>query len=53
MFRSDKRKRGIFMLPLAMKRNHISGAHRDADIDRALNVAEDVLKEMSQKQGLG
>ena len=51
-FRGEMVKRGIFMLPLAMKRNHISGAHTDADIDRTLNVAEDVLKEMSRKQGL-
>jgi len=52
MFRSEMCKRGILMLPLAMKRNHISGAHRDADIDRTLNVAEDVLKEMSRNHGL-
>lgn len=52
MFRREMVKRGIFMLPLAMKRNHISGAHRDADIDRTLNVAEDVLTEMSRKHGL-
>ena len=52
MFRSEMCKRGIFMLPLAMKRNHISGAHTDADIDRTLNVAEDVLKAMSRNHGL-
>ena len=52
MFRGEMVKRGIFMLPLAMKRNHISAAHTDADIDHTLNVAEDVLNEMSQKHGL-
>ena len=52
MFRGEMVKRGIFMLPLAMKRNHISGAHTEADIDHTLNVAEDVLKEMSRKHGL-
>ncbi len=52
MFRKEMVKRGIFMLPLAMKRNHISAAHTDADIDHTLNVAEDVLKEMSRKHGL-
>ena len=52
MFRSEMVKRGIFMLPLAMKRNHISAAHTDADIDRTLNIAEDVLKEMSRNHGL-
>ena len=52
MFRSEMCKRGVFMLPMAMKRNHISAAHTDADIDRTLNIAEDVLKEMSRKHGL-
>ncbi|MDE2637126.1 MAG: aspartate aminotransferase family protein [Chloroflexota bacterium] len=52
MFRGEMVKRGIFMLPLAMKRNHISGAHTDADIDHTLNVTEDVLKEMSRQHGL-
>ncbi len=52
MFRSEMGKRGIFMLPMAMKRNHISAAHTDADIDRTLNIAEDVLKEMSRNHGL-
>ncbi|MCY4060851.1 MAG: aspartate aminotransferase family protein [Chloroflexi bacterium] len=52
MFREEMVKRGIFMLPLAMKRNHISGAHTDADIDRTLNTAEDVLKKMVRERGL-
>ncbi len=42
----------ITTLPLAMKRNHISAAHTDADIERTLNIAEDVLQEMSRKHGL-
>ena len=40
------------MLPVAMKRNHVSAAHTDADIERTLNVAEDVLREMIARQGL-
>lgn len=52
MFRSEMVKRGIFMLPVAMKRNHISAAHSDDDIDRTLNIAEDVLKGMIRKRGL-
>ncbi|MDE2777579.1 MAG: aspartate aminotransferase family protein [Chloroflexota bacterium] len=51
-FRREMVKRGIFMLPLAMKRNHISAAHTDADIDRTLNVAEDALKQMIHERGL-
>lgn len=52
MFRGEMVKRGIFMLPLAMKRNHISGAHTDADIDHTLHIAEDVLKQMIRERGL-
>ncbi len=51
-FRTEMTKRGIFMLPLAMKRNHISAAHTDADIDRTLNAAEDALKMMIRDHGL-
>ena len=51
-FRSEMTKRGIFMLPIALKRNHVSAAHTDADIDRTLNIAEDVLTDMSARQGL-
>jgi glutamate-1-semialdehyde 2,1-aminomutase len=36
--------RGIFMLPMPIKRNHVSAAHTDADIDRTLETAEVVLK---------
>jgi glutamate-1-semialdehyde-2,1-aminomutase len=36
--------RGFLMLPLALKRNHISAAHTAADIDRTLEAARDVLR---------
>lgn len=45
-FRSAMTERGIFMLPLPIKRNHISAAHTEADIDRTLDVAEVVLKSL-------
>ena len=38
--------RGIFKLPVNLKRNHISYAHTEADIDRTLEACDDVLKEM-------
>ncbi|MFI6907706.1 aspartate aminotransferase family protein [Nonomuraea sp. NPDC050394] len=38
--------KGFLMLPMALKRNHVSGAHTDADIDLTLDAARDVLKEM-------
>ncbi len=50
-FRREMVKRGIFMLPLALKRSHISAAHSDADIDRTLEVAEDALKLMIRDHG--
>lgn len=45
-FRRAMCDRGIYMLPVAMKRNHISAAHTEADIDRTLEAAEAVLKTM-------
>lgn len=36
-------ERGVFMLPLNLKRNHISFSHSDADIERTLSIVEDVL----------
>ncbi|MEV0155817.1 aspartate aminotransferase family protein [Micromonospora sp. NPDC050686] len=37
---------GFLMLPMSLKRNHISGAHTEEDIDRTLEAARDVLKGM-------
>ena len=39
-------ERGIFKMPLNLKRNHVSYSHRDADVDRTLEACEGVLKEM-------
>jgi glutamate-1-semialdehyde aminotransferase len=38
--------RGFLMLPLALKRNHISGAHTEGDVDRTLEAARDALTAM-------
>ncbi len=40
-------ERGIFELPLNLKRNHISFSHTEAQIEHSLQVAEDVLRELS------
>jgi glutamate-1-semialdehyde 2,1-aminomutase len=40
-------ERGIFKMPMNLKRNHVSYAHTDAHVDRTLEACEDVLKEMS------
>jgi len=34
------------MVPVALKRNHVSAAHTDADIDRTLELARAVLREL-------
>ena len=43
-FRREMVERGFFLLPMALKRNHISAAHTRNDIDRTLETAEAVLK---------
>lgn len=45
-FRKSMCDRGIFMLPTALKRNHVSAAHTQADIDRTLETARAVLQTM-------
>ncbi|MBA2775131.1 MAG: aspartate aminotransferase family protein, partial [Chloroflexia bacterium] len=42
-FRRGMCDRGIFMLPTALKRNHISAAHTADDIDRTIEIAREVL----------
>jgi glutamate-1-semialdehyde 2,1-aminomutase len=46
MYRRRLIERGIFKLPLNLKRNHISFSHTDQHVERTLQVAEDVLKEI-------
>jgi len=43
-FRRTMCEQGIFMLPTALKRNHISAAHTQADIERTLEIARRVLQ---------
>ena len=50
-FHRRLRTHDILMLPMALKRNHISGAHTEADIDATLAAARIVLTEM-QNEGL-
>lgn len=42
-FRRAMCEQGIFMLPTALKRNHVSASHTQADIDRTLATARKVL----------
>ncbi|MGO1739884.1 MAG: hypothetical protein ACTHYM_12900, partial [Actinomycetaceae bacterium] len=41
--------KGSFMYPMALKRNHISLAHTEADVDRTLAQAEEVLGAMARE----
>jgi glutamate-1-semialdehyde 2,1-aminomutase len=43
-FRRTMCDHGIFMLPTALKRNHVSAAHTIKDIDRTVDVARQVLR---------
>ena len=46
MFVSHRRKlieEGIYELPVNLKRNHISLAHTEADVDRTLEIVDKVL----------
>ena len=40
-------ERGIYKLPMNLKRNHISLAHTSGDIDRTLEACEDVIREIA------
>ena len=49
-FRQGMCDRGIFMIPTAIKRNHVSAAHTDADIDRTLESAREVLTGLASQR---
>ena len=42
-------EKGSFMYPMALKRNHISLAHTEVEIDRTLAQAREVLGEMARE----
>jgi len=39
-------ERGVFLMPTNLKRGHIGFSHTEEDIDRTLQIADDVLKGM-------
>jgi glutamate-1-semialdehyde 2,1-aminomutase len=45
-FRKTMCEHGIFMIPTALKRNHVSAAHSEADIDLTLETARAVLRRL-------
>jgi glutamate-1-semialdehyde 2,1-aminomutase len=42
-YRQELMKRGIFEIPMNLKRNHLGFSHTDADVDLTLEVAEEAL----------
>ncbi len=45
-YRRRLMSRGVFKIPMNLKRAHISYAHTEADVDATLQAADDVLAEM-------
>jgi glutamate-1-semialdehyde 2,1-aminomutase len=50
-FHRGMTERGFLMLPMNLKRNHLTAAHTDDDIDLTLEAAEDVLGEIAARGG--
>jgi glutamate-1-semialdehyde 2,1-aminomutase len=42
-YRQELMKRGIFEIPMNLKRNHLGFSHTDADVELALEVAEEAF----------
>ena len=42
-YRQELMKRGVFEIPMNLKRNHVSFSHTEGDIDWTLGVAEEAL----------
>ena len=49
-FHQSMLDRSFYMLPLNLKRNHISAAHTEDDIDRTLEAADEVFGELARKR---
>jgi glutamate-1-semialdehyde 2,1-aminomutase len=47
-YRRRLTQRGIFKIPMNLKRAHISYAHTARDVHETLHAAEDVLSEVSK-----
>lgn len=50
-FHRGMTERGFLMLPMNLKRNHLTAAHTDEDVDRTLEAAEDVLTGLAARGG--
>ena len=43
-YRQELMKRGVFEIPMNLKRNHLGFSHTDSDVDLSLQAAEDALR---------
>jgi len=43
-YRQELMKRGIFEIPMNLKRNHLSYSHTEADVDLSLEAAEEAFR---------
>ena len=43
-YRQELMKRGVFEIPMNLKRNHLGYSHTDADVDFSLEAAEEALR---------
>jgi len=43
-YRRELIERGVFELPVNLKRSHVSYSHTDQDVDRTLRAAEESLR---------
>jgi glutamate-1-semialdehyde 2,1-aminomutase len=43
-YRQELMKRGVFEIPMNLKRNHLGFSHTEADVDLSLEAAEDALR---------
>ncbi len=50
-YRRELMKHGIFELPLNLKRNHISYAHTEEDVDRLLDATETAVRAVAGRHG--
>jgi glutamate-1-semialdehyde 2,1-aminomutase len=50
-FHREMTNRGFYMLPLNLKRNHLTAAHTMEDVDNALAAADEVLTGLAARSG--
>lgn len=43
-YRQELMQRGVFEIPMNLKRNHLSFSHTESDVDRTLDAAEDAMR---------